>query len=90
MAADHAVQFPGAVLEESTSTIQYVSATGEPFGSNGEFDVPFRSENGHVRQVTFRNAKVAMPIVSTHGWNAQGFRTITDEEFGSTIHIFRR
>ena len=86
MVANHEDQFPGAELDENSPGSKYLAANNEYFSSKGEFDVSIRSENGHKRHLTFKNAPVAMPIVSTHGWNAQGFRTITDEDFGLTIH----
>ena len=54
--------------------------------NGGEFDVNFKAGHDIDCNLVFQNAPVAMPIVSTHGWNAMGFRTVTDEDFGLTIH----
>ena len=85
MVANHEDQFPGAELDENSPGSKYLAANNEYVSSTGKFDVPFSSENCHKRQLTFKNAPVAMPIVSTHGWNSLGFRTVTDEHFGLTI-----
>ena len=48
--------------------------------------MPFTSENRHARQTLYLDAPVSMPITSSHLWNAQGFRTTLDEDFGETLH----
>ena len=40
----------------------------------------------HLRAVDFINAPVAMPILSVKRWNANGNRTILDEDSGVFIH----
>ena len=63
------------------------SATGEPFGGDGEFNVQFRSYNGHAREIDFINAKVSIPIVGAKRWNSQTkSRAILDEDWGLLHH----
>ena len=42
----------------------FTTATGDPFGSEGEFKVPFQTQEGHNRVITFQNAPVTVPIIS--------------------------
>ena len=86
-AADHQKHFPGAVLRDlDQKGHTFHTATGEPFSNKGRFDVGFRTENRNEKEVTFENAKVAIPIISMHDWNARGHRTTLDEDYGDTVH----
>ena len=64
----------------------FMSATGQPFQSKGHFEIPFLTENHHKRSVTYLDAPVSMPIVSSHRWAEQGHRGILDEDSGQTVH----
>ena len=62
--ANHAKHFPGSTLVPSKDGDKFSTATGEPFGSNGEMSVNFESLEGHQKTFTFKNADVAIPILS--------------------------
>ena len=65
--ADHKRHFPGATLKPSKSknTAEFATATGDPFAADGEFRVAFKTQEGQQRHVTFQNAPVTVPIVSS-------------------------
>ena len=45
--------------------------------------VPFRTENRHKRELTFYDAPVAMPIISTNVYNKQhNSKSLLDEDYG--------
>ena len=63
--ANHATHFPGSTLKTTTTqSSQFTTATGQPFGSDGEMTINFESQEGHHRTFTFKNADVAIPIIS--------------------------
>ena len=64
--ASHKRYFPGAELRPSPASRKnaFATATGAPFGADGEFTVPFQTQEGHQRKVTFENADVTVPILS--------------------------
>ena len=41
-----------------------MSATEQPFTNDCEFTVPFKTQEGHARKVTFKTAEVTVPILS--------------------------
>ena len=75
--ANHAKHFPGSTLVPSKDGDKFSTATGEPFGSNGEMSVNFESLEGHQKTFTFKNADVAIPILSTG--------LLTDDDHESTF-----
>ena len=86
-AADHVRHFPGAqLIHDDEPGATFASATGAPLTNDGNFDVPFRSYNGHKKETEFLNAPVAMPIVSVRRWDQNGHRSIVDEDSGVIIH----
>ena len=53
----------------------------------GEIDVPFKSLNGHDRNMVFKNAKVSMPSVGARRWNKDTkHRAVLDEDWGLLHH----
>ena len=85
--ANHALHFPGAALDPTSSGATYASATGDPFKNMGHFPVDFRTENFHHRSVTFVNGNVSTPIISIPLWAKDGNRSIFDAESGETIQL---
>ena len=83
--SDHQKHFPGSSLHDTEDSGTFFSATGQPFKSQGKFTVRWRSENGHARSTTYLDAPVSMPIISSHLWNADGFRTTLEAEWGDTL-----
>ena len=83
-AADHDRHFPGAELDATPVAGTYHNANGQPFTNKGQFDIPFRSENRHKRQLNFLDAPVSMPIYSSNLWAKQGFQSVLDETWGET------
>ena len=43
----------------------YTAANGAPIQNEGQFQIDFTTQEGHSRAITFQNADVAFPIVST-------------------------
>ena len=43
----------------------YSTAVGSPFDAHGEFKVHFTTQEGQKRHVTFQNAPVTVPILSS-------------------------
>ena len=79
-AADFSKHFPGASLEKTEHFgATYETATGEPFHNMGQFDLEWKTENGHQKNTRFNNAKVSIPIQSMDRWNAKGHRTTLDD-----------
>ena len=85
--AGHRLHFPGARLEPTkTGNSTFQAANGQTFGNDGQFHIPFRTENGHTRSTDFLNARVSMPILPVKTWNSLGNTTIFEEDHGMFIH----
>ena len=67
LAARHKKHFPVADLKQPKKYHQaaFTTATGQPFGADGEFVVNVETKKAHERQVKFTNADVTVPILST-------------------------
>ena len=77
--------FPGTKLDPSSaSTGAFAAANGSPIHNLGNFQVDFWTQEGHARQITFQNANVSFPILST-GRIADNNNTIWYDKDGGEI-----
>ena len=53
----------------------------------GCFDINFRTENVHEREIWFNHGKVSMPIVSLRLWAQAGHKNILEAESGEYVHV---
>ena len=85
--ASHRRHFPGAELRPGDKDRKgaFTTATGDPFGAEGEFTVPFKTQEGHARKVTFENAEVTVPIRSG-GKMADEDNALTFVKNGGWVH----
>ena len=56
--------FPRVKLERKTAPTKFVAANGEQLTDLGEKTIPFKTNEGVHRCVTFRSASVAKPFIS--------------------------
>ena len=57
---------PGAKIQQTKpNSPRYKTACGGTVPDNGYVEVPFRTKEQHHSDITWRNAPVAMPILST-------------------------
>ena len=63
--ANHKKHFPGSQLVKDTgSSVQFQTATGQPFESKGKLTVDAESMEGYRRRIVFDDADVSIPILS--------------------------
>ena len=60
--ASHQKHFPGATLNPSSSKDSVSTATGQPFGSNGEMTVPVETLEGHKRSCSINSGGHTHPV----------------------------
>ena len=51
-------------LERKTSPNRFVAASGEQIRDLGEKNIPFKTNEGIQRRITFRSANVVKPLIS--------------------------
>ena len=56
--------FPRVKLERKTTPKKFVAANGEQIKDLGEKEIPFKSNEGIQRRLTFRSANVVKPLIS--------------------------
>ena len=56
--------FPHVKLERKTSPKKFVAANGEQIKDLGEKNIPFKTNEGIQRCITFRSANVVKPPIS--------------------------
>ena len=56
--------FPSVKLERKTQPKKFVAANGEQIKDLGEKNIPFRTNEGIQRCITFRSANVVKPLIS--------------------------
>ena len=56
--------FPHVKLERKTSPKKFVAANGEQIKDLGEKSIPFNTNEGVQRCMTFRSANVVKPLIS--------------------------
>ena len=86
--ADHKKQFPGAKLRESDgqrSGQKYTAANGSEIANEGEFDVKFLLGET-LKQSTFQNAQVGMPIFSLNKVAREQHRITLEDDHGTILH----
>ena len=60
--------------------------TAPPIKAEGEIGIPFTVNEGHEGHVTYINADVEMPILSTNGLAKQNIRISYEEFDGEILH----
>ena len=55
--------FPSVKLERKTQPKKFVAANGEQIKDLGEKNIPFRTNEGIQRCITFRSANVVKPLI---------------------------
>ena len=82
-AAGHAIpetMFPHVKLESNTSPKKFVAANGEQIKDLGEKSIPFKTNEGVQRCMTFRSANVVKPHISMQKVVRAGNTVVLDEK----------
>ena len=85
-AASHAKHYKGATLKNRHKKTGYHAANGSPIKTEGEIEIPFTVNEGHDGTVTYINANVDMPILSTNGLAKDQNRISYEEHDGEILH----
>ena len=72
--------FPNVRLERKTSPKKFVAANGEQIKDLGEKNIPFRTDEGVQRCITFRSANVVKPLISMEKVVRAGNVVVLDEK----------
>ena len=72
--------FPRLKLERKTSPKKFVAANGEQIRDLGEKKVPFKTNEGIQRCITFRSASVVEPLMSWQKVVRAGNVVVLDEK----------
>ena len=72
--------FPHVKLERKTSPKKFVAANGEQIKDLGEKSIPFKTNEGIQRCITFRSAKVVKPLISMQKVVRAGNIVVLDEK----------
>ena len=67
--------------------MKYVVANGGEIPNRGEWTLAFKTETGQPRRITFQNAEVGMPIISTNGLTAEQNEVTYRYEDGYILHV---
>ena len=71
--------FPRVKLERRTSPKKFVAANGEQIKDLGEKNIPFQTNEGIQRCITFRSANVVKPLISMQKVVRAGNIVVLDE-----------
>ena len=71
--------FPRVKLERRTSPKKFVAANGEQIKDLGEKNIPFKTNEGIQRCITFRSANVVKPLISMQKVVRAGNIVVLDE-----------
>ena len=66
--------------------MKFIAADGSEIPNQCEFDVIFQGADDRVRQVTFQNAKVGLPIFSINGVAQKDHRVWFEHDRGAVVH----
>ena len=72
--------FPHVKLERKTSPKKFVAANGEQIKDLGEKRIPFKTNEGIQRCITFRSANVVKPLISMQKVVRAGNIVVLDEK----------
>ena len=72
--------FPHAKLERKTSPKKFVAANAEQAKDLGEKSIPFQTDEGVQRCITFRSASVVKPLISMQKVVRAGNIVVVDEK----------
>ena len=72
--------FPHVKLERKTSPKKFVAANGEQIKDLGEKSIPFKTNEGIQRCITFRSANVVKPLISMQKVVRAGNIVVLDEK----------
>ena len=72
--------FPRVKLERKTSPKKFVAANGEQVKDLGEKNIPFKTNEGVQRCITFRSATVVKPLISMQKVVHAGNAAVLDEK----------
>ena len=72
--------FPHVKLERKTSPKKFVAANGEQIKDLGEKNIPFKTNEGIQRCITFRSANVVKPLISMQKVVRAGNVVVLDEK----------
>ena len=72
--------FPHVKLERKTSPKKFVAANGEQIKDLGEKNIPFKTNEGIQRCITFRSANVVKPLISMQKVVRSGNVVVLDEK----------
>ena len=72
--------FPHVKLERKTSPKKFVAANGEQIKDLGEKNIPFKTNEGIPRCITFRSANVVKPLISMQKVVRAGNVVVLDEK----------
>ena len=72
--------FPRVKLERRTSPKNFVAANGEQIKDLGEKNIPFKTNEGIQRCITFRSANVVKPLISMQKVVRAGNVVVLDEK----------
>ena len=82
-AAGHVIpeaMFPNVKLERKTQPKKFVAANGDQIRGLGEKNIPFRTNEGIQRCITFRSANVVKPLISMQKVVRAGNVVVLDEK----------
>ena len=72
--------FPNVKLERKTQPKKFVAANGDQIRDLGEKNIPFRTNEGVQRCITFRSANVVKPLISMQKVVRAGNVVVLDEK----------
>ena len=72
--------FPRVKLERKTSPKEFVAANGEQIKDLGEKNIPFKTNEGVQRCITFRSANVVKPLIFMQKVVQAGNAVVLDEK----------
>ena len=76
-------------MEQSPAadSVEFATATGDIFGSKGQFTVEAESMEGYKRKYTFQNADVTVPILSIGKLTDDEHDVMFKKHGGKIIHV---
>ena len=88
--ANHKKHFPGSQLVKDTgSSVQFQTATGQPFESKGKLTVDAESMEGYRRRIVFDDADVSIPILSI-GLMTDNDNDVLFKKKGGKLYIYQQ
>ena len=86
-AAPHKKMFKNAPISSDGSSDTYAAANGSQISSGGKFNIDCSTQEGHDWTVSFRDADVAFPILSTGRLTDQGNYVLYHKTGGAIIDV---